>query len=383
MRRWLFIKITGFGVTTASPAPAACSPVTVGGVFRSASGLGESARLNLAALQQAGIAHSAADLSASLLGSCELPPPEAPPITAGPGVLILHVSGPFTPYALRFLGREKIARKRIIAVWHWELPQLPDEWRASFGLVHEVWAPSNFVAQAVRDAFNGPVRIIPHAVTLPGAIDPAVWRRKTGNRFLAVSMFNMASGFERKNPLAAVAAFRRAFTDDNGVRLIIKMMNAQAWPPGEAQLRAAIADAPNIQIVTEMMDRKEIFSLLAAADTVLSLHRAEGFGLLAAEAMLAGVPVIATDWSATTDFLNAQNSCLVPYHLIPANDPQGNYHYPDQNWADPGIDAAAIWLRRLREDENLRRTLGEQARKDAAQFSQAAYVQRLREALSL
>ncbi|MCK9992295.1 MAG: hypothetical protein Dbin4_00815 [Alphaproteobacteria bacterium] len=382
-RRWLFVTLSGLGLRPMPDPGVARPPVAVAGVFQSASGLGESARLNLAALQDAGIDCSAADLSHTLLGSRELAFAPAPRAIAGPGTLILHASAPFVPYALRCLGKPLIAGKRIIGVWHWELPRLPADWRAGCALVHEVWAPSRFVADAVRHDFHGPVHIVPHAVSLPENINPDPWRAKAGTGFLAVTQFNMASGFERKNPLAAIAAFRRAFGADADVCLIIKMLNADHWPEGERRLRAAIGNAKNIRVETGVMSRSEVFSLLAAADVVISLHRSEGFGLLAAEAMLLGKPVIATNWSSTAEFLNAGNSCPVPCRMVPANDPQGNYHYPDQLWASPDVDAAAHWLRELRNNPELRNRLGGRARQDASQFSVQAYQAHMRRLLSI
>lgn len=382
-RRWLFVRASSFALHPLPDPGVARPPVTVAGVFRSASGLGESARLNLAALHDAGIECNVADLSHTLLGSMELPPSPFPSARAGPGTLILHVSGPFVPYALRCLGRAVTEGKHIIAVWHWELPRLPSDWSIGCAHVHEVWAPSQFIADAVQQDFHGPVRIIPHAIALPNCIDTTPWRAMIGNGFLAVTQFNMASGFERKNPLAAIAAFRRAFGNDPQACLIIKMQNPDAWPEGARRLYAATANATNIKIVTQLMTRSEVFSMLAAADVVVSLHRAEGFGLLAAEAMLLGKPVIATNWSATTGFLTAQNACPVSYRLVPACDPQGNYHYPDQNWAEPDIEEAARWLRQLRADPDVRQRLGQQAKADAHQFSPQASLTHLRQALPL
>lgn len=381
-RRWLFVRASSFGLRPLADPGAARPPVTVAGVFRSASGLGESARLNLAALHDAGIACNVADLSHTLLGSMELPPSPFPPAIAGPGTLILHVSGPFVPYALRCLGPALTGGKHIIGVWHWELPRLPSDWAIGCAHVHEVWAPSQFIANAVQQNFQGMVRVMPHAIPLPDGIDATPWRAMADNGFLAVTQFNMASGFERKNPLAAVAAFRRAFGDDPKACLIIKMQNQDAWPEGARRLRAATANSRNIKIVTQTMTRSQVFSMLAAADTVLSLHRAEGFGLLAAEAMLMGKPVIATNWSATAAFLTAQNACPVSYRLVPACDPQGNYHYPDQNWAEPDIAEAAHWLRQLRADPDLRLRLGHQAKAVASQFSPQACQAHLRKAFS-
>jgi glycosyltransferase involved in cell wall biosynthesis len=49
----------------------------------------------------------------------------------------------------------------------------------------------------------------------------------------------------------------------------------------------------------------------------VSLHRAEGFGLVNAEAMARGKVVIATAWSGNMDFMSASNSLPVDY-LRPA-----------------------------------------------------------------
>ena len=50
------------------------------------------------------------------------------------------------------------------------------------------------------------------------------------------------------------------------------------------------------------MGRCEVNTLLADVDVYVSLHRSEGFGLVMAESMYVGTPVIATDWSGNTEF---------------------------------------------------------------------------------
>lgn len=70
------------------------------------------------------------------------------------------------------------------------------------------------------------------------------------------------------------------------------------------------------------MDRKELDALIAGSDAVMLLHRSEGFGLPLAEAMGHGVPVVATNWSGNTDFMDFGNSCPVSYCLVPALDPR-------------------------------------------------------------
>ena len=51
-------------------------------------------------------------------------------------------------------------------------------------------------------------------------------------------------------------------------------------------------------------------------DVYVSLHRSEGFGLVMAESMYVGTPVIATDWSGNTEFMNSDTACMVGYDMI-------------------------------------------------------------------
>jgi glycosyltransferase involved in cell wall biosynthesis len=184
----------------------------------------------------------------------------------------------------------------------------------------------------------------------------------------------MGSTYIRKNPRASVAAFRRAFGDDPGCRLVLKIGNAGDAGWAMADLSNAIAGMGNVQLLQETLSRQDMARLIASADAVLSMHRAEGFGLLLAEAMLQGVPVVATGWSGNLDFMTPDDSALIGFRLIPVDDPQGTYMLADALWADPDVDEAAAWLRRLRDDSGLRRGLGVRARDAAtAKLSLDAY----------
>jgi glycosyltransferase involved in cell wall biosynthesis len=184
---------------------------------------------------------------------------------------------------------------------------------------------------------------------------------------IVLSSFNLASSFARKNPLGCIEAFRVAFGSRSDRMLVLKVGNPDHFPDDFARLTAAAAVHSNIRLITDTLPPDASLALTATADIVLSLHRSEGFGLVAAEGMLLGKPVVATDWSATTEFMDATCAALVPSRLVPAEDARGIYAVSDAQWAEADIGHAAEWLRRLADDADLRRTLGNAARAAALQ----------------
>ena len=347
-------------------------PFIVVGYLRTCSGLGASARLCYEAMRSNGVAVAGIDLSAPMMQSEDMTDFEFEDGShlEGTGTLILHINAPWVPFALWLLGRRLVRGKWIVGYWHWELPEVPKIWRIGYRFVHEVWVPSRFVAQALlKGGFDKPLRIVHHPVALSVPCTKAVVKKIDANRrFTVLVIFNMASGFTRKNPLAAVKAFSSAFGDNPSTRLIIKVSNSQLYKAGFKSLLSAIEGFNNIELVTRRFSAEEMNALYEMSDVVLSLHRSEGFGLVIAEAMLRGLPVIATDWSGNLDFLNSSNGMPVRWTPVPVADPQGVYDLGELSWADPDIHDASTKLISLRADPHLRSTLGRQALEDAAFF---------------
>jgi len=174
--------------------------------------------------------------------------------------------------------------------------------------------------------------------------------------------FNLASSFERKNPLAAIAAFRAAFGARMDRLLVLKVANPDHFPPDFARIRDAVAGADNIRIHARTLPADDNAALFACADIVLSLHRSEGLGLVPAEAMLLGKPVIATGWSGNLDYMDSHAAALVGCRLVRARDPRLVYQIPGAVWAEPDIGEAAEQLRRLAADPVERVALGARGR---------------------
>jgi glycosyltransferase involved in cell wall biosynthesis len=328
--------------------------LAVAGELGQATGFGESARLMLRGLDHLGLVSWPLDLAAS---HRDLPPSGAP--------LVVHVNAPVLPGALMRLPRGLMRGRRVVGYWAWELPCMPREWRTGLRFVHEVWVPSHFTAAALETIAPGRVRVVPPPLGALPATRSVLDRSAFGLPATAVIVlvsFNLASSLERKNPLAGIAAFRAAFGDRKDRVLLLKVINPDHFPRDFATIVAAVGAAPNVRIETRVLPAEDHAALLSACDIVLSLHRAEGLGLVPAEAMLRGKPVIATGWSGNMEFMDDESAALVGYRLVPARDPRHVYDVPGAVWAEPDPHDAVAQLRRLADDAAARAALGARGR---------------------
>lgn len=362
-RRNALFQVTSFIAPRPKVNIKATEPILVVGALRTASGLGESARLCHDALKSQGLTVYGIDLTASLMQVEDVSDFSFTDgrTYEGPGTLIIHVNAPLMPQVMLCLGRRLVRGKCIIGYWAWELPELPVDWQFGIPFVHEIWVPSTFTATAVRSiSKNRPVHVVPHPVALRKLT--AIPELKSGKHlFTVLTFFNAASGFSRKNPMAVIDAFRNAFGTDTSAQLIIKASNLSTFPRGMELIVNAIEGVNNIVFLNKTISPFEIHKLYHESDVVISLHRSEGFGLTIAEAMLHALPVIVTNWSGNIDFLNADRGIPIPYNLIPAKDPQGTYHYPSMRWANANTQAAAQALKKLRDDKEYAKRIGQAA----------------------
>jgi glycosyltransferase involved in cell wall biosynthesis len=283
---------------------------------------------------------------------------------APPRMNLVHLNADTAFFDYVFLRERGIERSYTIGYWAWELAKFPQEWRSSFTFVQEVWVSSRFAYDAIAPETAKPVLLMPMAVAVPPP-EPGLKRADFGlpeDKFVFYFSFDFRSFAARKNPLAAVAAFRRAFPHRNASAALLLKTIGSDWKPEERDtLLQAIRGSPRILLIDGELTRPRAIALLTLSDCFLSLHRSEGFGRGPAEAMLLGKPVIATDYSGTRDFATSETALLVDYELVPV----GPDEYPGasgQMWAEPDIDQAAAAMRKLAGDRALADRLGNAGR---------------------
>jgi glycosyltransferase involved in cell wall biosynthesis len=300
-------------------------------------------------------------------------------------VNVFHLDAPASRDIDTHHGPEFRRGKYNVGYWAWELPEFPDAWLPYFEYFNEIWCPSEFVRQAI--AAKSPLAVVtmPHAVEFPRPTEGVGKLREQfglpADKFLFLFLYDLNSYTERKNPRAVLEAFRRSGLAAKGAALAIKVHGIGGNEGDLEKLRSAVAEFPGTTLITESLSRSKVYELEAACDCFVSLHRSEGFGFAVAECMYLGKPVIATNWSATAEFLNESNGAPVAYKLVNLEKNHGPYA-KGQIWADPDVDHAATWMQRLFDDRDLGRRLGEAAQRTIEnQFSYRAVGARYRKRL--
>jgi glycosyltransferase involved in cell wall biosynthesis len=303
-----------------------------------------------------------------------------------PRINLLHLNADTAFFDYGFLRERGLERGYTIGYWAWELAKFPQEWASSFAFVDEVWVASRFTYDAIAPATKKPVLLMPMAVAMPPC-EPGPRRADFGlpeDSFIFYFSFDFRSYSARKNPLAAIEAFRRAFPSRGAPTVLLLKTIGSEWKPDDRNnLLDAIGGDPRILLIDRELPRPRATALLALTDCFLSLHRSEGFGRGPAEAMLLKKPVITTDYSGTADFATRETALLVDYQLVPVGDKQ----YPGasgQVWAEPDIEQAAAAMRRISRDPDLARRLGRSGRELIRRLYDPEvvgirYVERIRE----
>ena len=326
------------------PPPTSADPtLAIVGLLETASGLGVAAR---------SLHRTLADRSPQLVSLSELSrTPRLP--AAGPVVLTprspgacrtdiaLHVYNPdIFLAAVRRFGTGFLAASRVnVALPIWETETLPPQWANILSLYDVICSHSRFATRAFEKGTGRPVAVIPNSVP-----EQPVRIRGTGDGPLVfLAMFDHRSCFDRKNPLSAVHAFRRATTSlpPGSARLRIKCHSGT--PDAVIDLLRSEAGAAPIEIIARTLDEAGIEHLWQECDCLVSLHRSEGFGLPVAEALSRAIPVIASRQGGILDFTDDRGCLLVSGK--PAVPPRDRGQYAEwTGWLEPDVAEAAAHI---------------------------------------
>ena len=261
-----------------------------------------------------------------------------------------------------------------------ETDRIAPDWVAACNRMDEVWVPSKFNVETF--ATSGVERS--KLVVMPGAVDSECFdpARHSAYPLPGKARFNFLSIFEwssRKGWDVLLAAYLREFSAEDDVCLWLRtyLFSKPEGDPTE-EIRRRIADftaslglgdkrLPRIELIAEQVPSEQLPGLYLACDCYVAPSRGEGWGRPQHEAMLMERPVIATNWSANTEFMTEETSYLIDYELVEARGLEPElWHYKGHRWANPSESHLRTLMRRVFEQPEEARAKGQAARRHMA-----------------
>jgi len=281
-------------------------------------------------------------------------------------VRIFHINGDEVKPCLEHLEKNGFEFKmgKNIIVPAWELPIYPNVWRDKVNLFDEVWAISHFVENIFSDGWVKPtVKYVGQSGEREKGLHyPRKYFGIKESSLVFLSFFDQSSYFTRKNPLALVEfykklRFKRPYSD---LQLVLKVKNVNK----KSDFVLNDFDE-NVLLIDKNLSYEETTGMIDCCDVFISMHRSEGFGRGAAEAVLRKKRALITDYSGVEDYSDDEAIIPISYTLIDVQ--EGEYpHYENQVWAEPNIDEAVDKALAVIDEWDMGRTTGHFFKDNAA-----------------
>lgn len=273
--------------------------------------------------------------------------------------------------------------------------QLPDEWSkelANFNVgitaavetdvcnpawiekcnqMNAIIVPSKFTKRVLTNTgqITVPIHVIPEwfMPEISGQLDQIDIPLRTSFNFLIVSQLtSVDSEVDRKNIINTIKWISEAFRDDKDVGIVLKTNSGRGTSIDRSMTSQAIKSIVSqvrknskvpVYFVHGNMTNGEIASLYRhpKIKALVSITRGEGFGLPLLEAAASSLPVIATDWSAHTEFLDLGKWVKVDSKLveIPERRVDNRIFVKGSKWADPSEDSFKKKIKKFRESSEV------------------------------
>lgn len=255
-----------------------------------------------------------------------------------------------------------------------ETDRIPDHWKPHLDRFDEIWVISKHNETAFIRSGVAPEKIR----RVPSFLDTEVYRPdgptidfpdELKSKFIFLSVFDWQL---RKGWDVLLRAYCEAFDGLENVRLVLKISRANGIPLDEifrqanealTPINQSIYDRADIIFQDEKYSTQEMANLYRSVDAFVLPSRGEGWGRPYMEAMASGLPTIGTGASGNVDFMNADNSVLIPAPLVDIS-PDAVDEIPvyrGNKWFEPDQQTLSKAMQTVYADKDLRERISAKA----------------------
>jgi glycosyltransferase involved in cell wall biosynthesis len=256
----------------------------------------------------------------------------------------IDINAPYLKIWHQFDLLQKIGKGKYFAFPFFELDKFNDLEKKHMSVPDTLFVTSNWAKKIVTEN-----NISTNIEVCPLGVDTSIFDHTLNDRITSRQKYiflNIGKWEVRKGHDILFDIFHKAFPDNDDVELwILASENTNSYSSKEdLEKWKKMYDAPNIRLFNGFDSHEKIAMLIAQADCGIYPSRAEGWNLELLETMAMNKPVIATDYSAHTEFCNQKNCYLVDINETePAFDGkafkgQGSWAKIDQSQIDQIID---------------------------------------------
>jgi glycosyltransferase involved in cell wall biosynthesis len=218
-------------------------------------------------------------------------------------VIIFENALPLKSTPLIAFLHKKIDKIRI-AYSMIESTAIPEGWVYQINHAFDaVVVPDPFLVDVYRNSgVNIPIFVIPLGLDLESFLSESL-KEKSHEPFVFA---NFSSYEARKNHIAVIKGFYKAFGNDPSVKLWIngRRSNENIFRNLEEEVERLGIN--NVFVTNTCFDRKDYLNNFKKIDCYVSLSKGEGFSIQPREAMALGIPVIVSDNTAQTTICRSQ-----------------------------------------------------------------------------
>ena len=214
-----------------------------------------------------------------------------------------------------------------------ELDAFSDIEKHHLNSVDRLFVCSNWAKQVIMqntDHSDDSVRVIPLGV------DTKLFRPSGRNQRSTTIFLNCGKWEVRKGHVDLATAFNNAFSELDDVELWMMCSNPFLDKAKEKEWKDLYRGSKlghKVRFIPRVQTHEEVYSIMSKVDCGVFPARAEGWNLELLEMMACGKQVIATNYSAHTEFCNIDNAKLIPIDTLEKAYDGVWFHGDKGNWA--------------------------------------------------